>query len=145
MTPTVNSGFLYLIGIAILLLVTWIVVSIPLYFAGKLISGKHTTFGRAMAAAIVAPVLTLIIYYLMLASLALFLGSLAIVVGLLIAILVLSYIYAAFFRTSILGGFAIAVLATIITFVISFIVAALVALMGFATLPFAPGHGFSIP
>ncbi len=144
MMAILNSGLLAIVGIIITLFVTWIIVSIPLYFAAKVVSSKHTTFGKAMVAAIVAPLLTLLIYYIVTIGLALFLGPLAIAVGLIIAILVLSYVYASFFRTGMLGGFAIAVLATIITYIIAFVVlAALVGLLGISASTFP--HGFGGP
>lgn len=139
-----DSGLLAIIGIIITLLITWIIVSIPLYFAAKVISSKHTTFGKAMVAAVLAPLLTLFIYYVVTIGLAFFLGPLAIVVGLIIAILVLSYIYASFFGTGMLGGFAIAILATIITYIIVFVIlAALIALLGTSVATFP--HGFGGP
>lgn len=142
MMTTASIGLLSIVGIVITFIITWIVVSIPIYFAGKLISSKHTTFGRAMGAAVVAPVVTMIVYYLATLGLAIFIGPLSVLVGLIIAIIVLSYIYASFFKTGMLGGFAIAVLATIITYVIAFVVlAAMVALLGITTFPFPHGYG----
>lgn len=139
---TLSTGLASVIGIILTIIIAWIVISIPLYLAGKLISGRHTTFGKAMIAAIVAPLVTLFFFFLVTVGLALFLGPLSLLVGGIVAIAVLSYVYASIFDTSLMGGFAIAILGTIITYVMTFIVAALmVAVFGVTTNSFFPGNG----
>lgn len=139
---TLPTGLASVIAIVLTIIIAWIIISIPLYLAGKLISGKHTTFGRAMLAAIVAPVVTLFFFFLVTVGLALFLGPFSLIVGGIIAILVLSYVYASIFDTSLLGGFGIAILGTIITYIMTLIVAALmVSLFGITTSPILPGKG----
>ncbi len=123
-SPTLTLGSITVIILTIL--VSWIIISIPIYLAGKIISGKHTTFGKAMVAAIAAPIITLIFFFIVTIGLTIFLGPLAIVIGFIVSIIVLSYVYASIFDTGLLGGFAIAVLGTIITYVVSFIVALLI-------------------
>lgn len=146
MAVSAGTSSLYYLGLILALLVTWIVVSIPLYFAGKLISGKRTTFGRAMVAAIVAPVVTFISFIVVDLLLILFLGPLAVVIAFIIAILVLSYVYASMFRTGMLGGFGIAVLATVITYIIAFAVMALLATyLGFSSLTLPQGNNPFMP
>ena len=78
-----------------------------------------------MLAAIAAPIITLIFFFIVTVGLAIFLGPLAIILGFIVSILVLSYVYASIFSTGLLGGFAIAVLGTIITYVVIFVVAIL--------------------
>lgn len=137
-----SAGLASVIGIILTIIIAWIVISIPLYLAGKLISGKHTTFGRAMLAAIVAPVVTLFFFFLVTVGLTLFLGPFALIIGGIVAIGVLSYVYASIFDTSLFGGFGIAILGTIITYIMTLIVAALmVSLFGLTTNPFLPGKG----
>lgn len=146
MAMPLGSGFLSIIALVLAIIITWIIVSIPIYFAGKLISGKHTTFGKAMLAAIVAPLVTLFFFFIVTVALALFLGPFAAVIGLIVAVLVLSYVYASIFKTGLLGGFAIAVLATIISYLLAFVlVGVMAALFGVTTLPNLPGMGFHLP
>lgn len=146
MAVPLSTGTLYIVEVILTILITWIVVSIPIYFAGKIISKKHTTFGKAMLAAIAAPIVTLFFFFIVTVALTLFLGPLAVVVGLIIAILVLSYVYASIFDTGLLGGFGIAILATVISYVIALIVvAALALLFGVTTLPLLPGKGSPFP
>ncbi len=122
-SPTLTFGSIAVIILTIL--VSWIIISIPIYLAGKIISRRHATFGKAMLAAIAAPIITLIFFFIVTVGLAIFLGPLAIILGFIVSILVLSYVYASIFSTGLLGGFAIAVLGTIITYVVIFVVAIL--------------------
>lgn len=115
-----------LVVIILTIIVAWIIISIPIYIAAKIISRKHTTFGKAMLAAIVAPLVTFIFFFLVTAGLALFIGAFAVILGFIVAIIILSYVYASIFDTGLFGGFAIAVLGTIITYVVSFLVAVLI-------------------
>lgn len=142
MATTLPAGVGTLIGIVLTIVIAWIIISIPLYLAGKLISGKRTTFGKAMLAAIAAPLITMFFFFIVTVGLAIFIGPFSVLVGVLIAILVLSYVYASIFETGLLGGFAIAILGTIITYVIVVIVVAMMtALFGISTTPLLPGKG----
>lgn len=139
---SLQSGIASVIGIVLTIIIAWIIISIPIYLAGKIISGKRTTFGKAMLAAIVAPVVTLFFFFIVTAGLALFLGPFSVLVGAIIAILILSYIYGSIFDTSLLGGFGIAILGTVITYVMAVVVVALMAaLFGITSTPIFPGKG----
>lgn len=131
MIPSATGSVIALI---IAFIIAWIVISIPIYLAAKIISRRHTTFGKAMLAALAAPVITIIVFLIVSIGLTLFIGPFSILVGFLIAIVVLSYVYASIFDTGLLGGFAIALLGTIITYVISLVIALLLG----TTLVFSP-------
>lgn len=123
---TVSSLVLPSVGFILTIIIAWIIISIPIYLAAKIISRKHTTFGKAMLAAIAAPLVTLFVFFIVSVGLVLFIGPFAILLGFIVAIAVLSYVYASIFDTGLLGGFAIALLGTIITYVVSLLVALLI-------------------
>ena len=43
------------VDLIVVLVVAWILASFPIYVAGKIISGKDTSFGSAMIAALIGP------------------------------------------------------------------------------------------
>ncbi len=115
--PTTLSGaIIYLIGLVIL----WVVVSIPVYFAGKAITGGKSDFGDAMGATLGGAVG----YFLVLLGVSYFLeaviGSSAGVLALLLALVVWLAAYKVAFRTSWIKAVGIVVLAWVILVVIDF-------------------------
>jgi hypothetical protein len=125
---------LILLETIVALLIVWILVSIPAYIAGKIVAKENATFGRAMAATLLGP----IVYVIVLIAVDFFLGGLfgvaGYVAGFILALIAWVGIYKATFKTGWLGALAIAVLA-IIVFVI------LLLIMGFlfaSLLPFWP-------
>jgi hypothetical protein len=119
------------------LLILWIIVSIPVYFAAKLLVGSRAHFGSAMLATLVGPIIFAIVlgigYYL---AARIFAGL--DLLALLIAFLAWIWVYKAAFHTGWLHAFGIAILAIIIAIVIL----ALLALLGFAFHAFT--HVFSL-
>jgi len=129
---TLTSLLVTIIGLIIL----WIVVSIPVWIAGKAITGGKGTFGEAMLATLFGPivyVVTLIIVDFFLGS---FIGSSAYLIGLILAFIAWIWVYKASFKTGWLGGIAIAILAVIIFAVISIVLGALFGLI--VPAPFFP-------
>lgn len=111
----------FLVGLVIL----WILVSIPAYVAGKVVTGGRATIGEAMTATLGGA----IVYFVVLISVSFFLGS---VIGpsagafaLLLALLAWLAVYRAAFETSWFGALAIAILAVVVTFLLVLIVGAL--------------------
>ncbi len=117
------------VDLVVVLVIAWILASFPIYVAGKLISGKDTTFGSAMIAALIGPAVTLFFFIVVTVVLSPFLLGFAAVIGALFAIFALSYLFGALFRTHLLGGFAIAVLSLVITFIVFAIVSFLAVLL----------------
>lgn len=110
---------LSIVFVVLALIVAWIVASVPLYLAAKVVSGHKATFGRAMAATVLGPV----IMYLSLFAFTLFLFPLAgtilfAVLAFILAVAVLSWVYASIFDTSLIGGAGIAIIAVIISLII---------------------------
>ena len=107
------------------LIILWIIVSIPVWLAGKAVTGGKATFGDAMIATLFGPIvyaITLIIVGYFLGTL---IGSTAYIIALILALIAWIWVYKASFRTGWLGGIGIAILAWIIFVVISIIFGAL--------------------
>ena len=120
-----NMTWTSLIVTVIGLIILWIIVSIPVWLAGKAVTGGKATFGEAMIATLFGPIVyavTLIVVGYLLGAL---IGSAAYIIALILALIAWIWVYKASFRTSWLGGVAIAILAWIIFVVISIIFGAL--------------------
>ena len=116
---------LSLIAIIIGLVILWIIVSIPVYLAGKIVTGGRSTFGEAMAATVLGP----IVYFIVLTGVSLFLkgilGGAASTLGYILAFLAWIWVYKHTFKTGWLGGLAIAILAVIVFVIFGLVVGAL--------------------
>ncbi len=114
---TLTSILVTLIGLIIL----WIIVSIPVWLAGKAVTGGKATFGEAMIATLFGPIVYAITLFIVGYFLGTVIGSSAYIIALILALIAWIWVYKASFRTSWLGGIAIAILAWIIFVVISII------------------------
>jgi hypothetical protein len=118
---TLTSLLVTIIGLIIL----WIIVSIPVWLAGKAVTGGKATFGEAMIATLFGPIVyavTLIIVDYFLGAL---IGSTAYIIALILALIAWIWVYKASFKTGWLGAIGVAILAWIIFVVISIIFGAL--------------------
>ena len=114
---TLESLLLTIVGLIIL----WIIVSIPVWLAGKAVTGGKATFGEAMIATLFGPivyVITLLVVDFLLGAVV---GSAAYVIAFLLALIAWVWVYKASFKTGWLGAIAIAILAWIIFLVLSII------------------------
>lgn len=129
---TLTSLLVTIIGLIIL----WIIVSIPVWLAGKAVTGGKATFGEAMIATLFGPIvyaITVIIVDFFLGAL---IGSTAYIIALILAFIAWIWVYKASFKTGWLGGIAIAILAVILFAVISIILGAIFGLV--VPAPFFP-------
>lgn len=129
---TLTSLLLTIVGLIIL----WIVVSIPVWLAGKAVTGGKGSFGEAMIATLFGPIVytvTLILVDVFLGSL---IGSGAYIIALILAFIAWIWVYKASFKTGWLGGIAIAILAVIIFTIMSFVLGAIFGLI--VPAPFFP-------
>ena len=111
-------GILYtLIGLIIL----WIIVSIPVWLAGKAVTGGKATFGDALLATLAGP----IIYFVVVFLVGFFLGASALIFGYILALIAWIWVFKASFRTGWLRAILIAILAWVIFIVLSIIIGAL--------------------
>lgn len=131
--------------VAIGLFVAWIVISVPLYLAAKVVAGKKATFGKALIASLIGPIVEYLFLFVFILFLTPFIGLVAIPISLIIAVIILIYVYASIFNTSWLGGLGIAIIAFIISFIVIGIFSAFFAFLPFGTSVFHGGPRVGIP
>jgi hypothetical protein len=103
------------------LIILWIVVSIPVWLAGKTVTGGKGTFGEAMLATLLGPIVYAVTLILVDVFLGTIIGPGAYIIALILAFIAWIWVYKASFKTGWLGGIAIAILAVIIFAVMSFV------------------------
>jgi hypothetical protein len=106
-------------------LILWIVVSIPVWLAGKAITGGKATFGEALLATLAGPIVYFIVTFVVDFFLGALIGSTAFIFGYLLALIAWIWVYKTSFQTGWLRGIAIAILAWIILIVMSIILGSL--------------------
>ncbi len=116
-----NMTLLGLIETIVGLIILWIVISIPVWLAGKAVTGGKATFGEAMLATLAGPIVYVITLIAVSYFLGALIGSIAYVIALVLAFVAWIWVYKASFETSWLRGFAIAILAVILFIIIGFV------------------------
>lgn len=113
-------GILYtIIGLIIL----WIIVSIPVWLAGKAVTAGKATFGDALLATLAGPIVYFIVSFLV--GYFLGIGSTALVFGYILALIAWIWVFKVSFQTGWLRAILIAILAWIIFIVLSIIIGTL--------------------
>jgi len=115
---TVPGLIVTIIGLIIL----WIVVSIPVWLAGKVATGGKATFGDALLATLAGPIVYIIVAFLVGFLFSAVIGSAAIVFAYILALLAWIWVFKASFRTGWLQAILIALLAWVIYIILSIIV-----------------------
>jgi len=131
-----QTNLLNLVALIIGLVIVWIIVSIPAYLAGKVVTAGRSTFGEAMLATLFGPIVyavTLIVVDFLLG--AIIGGGVAYVFALILAFIAWVWVFKASFRTSWLGGLGIAILSVIVFWILSLI-------LGFLFRSIIPAHYF---
>ncbi len=118
---TVPNVLFTIIGLIIL----WIVVSIPVWLAGKAITGGKATFGDALLATLAGPIIYFIVTFIVDFFLSAVIGTSAFVFGYILALIAWMWVYKASFQTGWIRAILIAILAWVIFIVLSLIVGAL--------------------
>ena len=111
---------IYLVG----LLVLWIVVSIPVYFAGKAVKGGSASIGEAMGATLGGVIVYFLVFFVVSFFLGAVIGPSAGVIALVFGLLAWLAVFKGVFHTSWLGAVGIVVLAWIILLVLDFLLLA---------------------
>jgi hypothetical protein len=125
-----------LIAIIIGLIILWIIVSIPVYIAGKVVTGGSSTLGDAMLATLFGPIVYAITLFLVDYFLGQFIGSSSYILALILAFIAWLWVFKASFKTGWLRALAIALLAILIFTAISILFGALLGIM--VPAPFFP-------
>ncbi len=113
--PATAEGLLLL---AISLVVLWIVVSIPVYISAKMVTDGKADFGSAMGATLGGAVFYVIVLWAGTFLLEPLLGSSALVISFVLAILAWLAVYRASFNTSWLGALGIVFVGWLVLFVV---------------------------
>ncbi len=120
--PADPLGFvIYLVG----LLVLWIVISIPVYFAGRAIKGRTASFGDALGATLGGVIVYYIIYFAVALLLGAVIGSSAEVLALLLGLIAWLAVFRAAFHTGWFGAVGIVILSWLILLVLDFFLVAI--------------------
>ena len=114
---SVTSLIVTIIGLVIL----WVIVSIPVWLAAKAMTGGRASFGQALLATLVGPIVYFVVTWLVGLFLGAAIGSSAYIFGWLLALLAWIWVYKASFETGWIRAVLIAVLAWIIFIILSFI------------------------
>jgi len=123
---TLTGLLVTLVGLIIL----WIIVSIPVWLAGKAVTGGKGSFGDALLATLAGPIVYFIVLFLVSFFLSAAIGStVAFIFAYLLALLAWIWVYKASFHTGWLQGIAIAILAWVIFIILSIVVSALFGIM----------------
>ena len=120
--PSTAEGLLFL---AISLIVLWVVVSIPVYLSAKMITGDKADFGSAMGATLGGAVFYVIVLWAGTFLLTPVLGSSALAISFVLAIVAWLAVYRASFDTSWLGAIGIVVVGWLVLVVVDVILTAL--------------------
>jgi hypothetical protein len=107
------------------LIILWIIVSIPVWLAGKAVTGGKATFGDALLATLAGP----IVYFVVVLLVGYFLGASALIFGYILALIAWIWVFKASFQTGWLRAILIAILAWVIFVVLSIIIGALFGLV----------------
>ncbi|MDA4126840.1 MAG: hypothetical protein OK452_06535 [Thaumarchaeota archaeon] len=115
--PTTLVGVLVLIvGLVIL----WIIISIPVYFAGKVITDGKAEFGQAMGATLGGGLAYFVVYYGVAYLLGTLIGPSAAIFALILAVIVWVGVYRASFDTDWLRAIGIVIVGWLVLIVLDF-------------------------
>jgi hypothetical protein len=117
-----GTDLLTLLEVIVALLVVWIIVSIPAYIAGKVVTRENATFGRAMLATLFGPVVYVIVLAVADFVLGGLLGTTGYALGVIVAFIAWIGVYKGMFKTGWLRAFAVAILALIVFVVMLLII-----------------------
>jgi len=107
------------------LIVLWIIISIPVWLAGKVATGGRGTFGEALLATLAGPIVYVVVSFLVDLFLGALIGSAALVFGFVLALIAWIWVFKASFKTGWLKAVLIAILAWVIFIFLSILVGTL--------------------
>ncbi len=119
------AGLVGLVVVLVALIILWVIVSLPVYVAAKVVTSGKARFGQAMWATLGGA----IVFVIVLAVVSFFLGALigraADAFAVLLAFVAWLGLYRSIFEVGWLGAIGIAVLAVIVAFVMNLVLVAL--------------------
>ncbi len=117
---TFPSLLITIVGLVIL----WIIVSFPVYLAGKAVTAGKASYGDAMVATLFGPIVYVIVLFAVDFFLGSLIGSSAYFWALILAFIAWLAVYKSAFGTGWLAALGIAVLAVIVFFFLNIVLAA---------------------
>jgi len=108
-----------LITILVGYIIFWIMISIPVYVAGKILTAGKATFGEAMLSTLLGPVVYVIVLLLVHYFLGAIAGLSASIWAYILAFIAWIWVFKASFKTNWLAGLGIAILAVVILVVLN--------------------------
>jgi len=112
-------GISSIIVIIIGLIILWAIVSIPVWIAAKVVTSGKATFGSAMAATLLGPIVYFIVLFAVDTFLGAVIGSTAYVWASILAFLAWLAVFKGAFHTGWLGALAVAVLAILVFIILN--------------------------
>jgi len=106
-------------------IIFWIIISIPVYVAGKILTAGKATFGEAMLATLLGPVIYVIVLLLVNFFLGAIAGQSASIWAYILAFIAWIWVFKASFKTNWLAGLGIAILAVVILIVLNILLGSL--------------------
>ena len=131
-----NATPVDIVAIIIGLIILWILVSIPVYIASKIVTAGESTLGDAMIATLFGPIVYAITVFLVDYFLGALIGSGTQIWALILAFIGWIWVFKASFRTGWLRAIAIALLAVLVFTAISLLFGTLLGIM--VPAPFFP-------
>ena len=113
MIPSIGGEIGEIVGILIALVVIWIIVSLPVYVAAKIVKGSKATLGRAMLATLFGPIVFILVIVFT-SALLVELGIVFFFLPVAIAFIAFLGVYKSVLKTGWLGAFGISIIATVI-------------------------------
>ena len=111
------EAVIYLVGLVIL----WVIVSIPVYFAGRAVTGQKSTLGRAMWTTLAGGLVYFIVYAIVAFFLDAVIGASANAFAIVLAVLAWLGVYKSIFETTWLKAVAIVLLSWVILIILDLI------------------------
>ena len=118
-------------AVIISLLALWIIVSIPVWVAAKILAMGRVSFSRAMLVTALGPIVSAIVFFIFAALLTAIIGdsTLPVIIGLIVAFVAWIGVFKTGFHTGWLRALGIAILAVIVFAVIGLIISLLMQLI----------------
>ncbi len=124
-----NLSLTNLLIILIGLFILWVIVSLPVYIAGKIVTAGKSTFGEAMLATLFGPLVFIIVLVIVDFFLGELIGSSAFIWAYILAFIAWLWVYKASFHTGWLRALALAILAVIVFLIMSIILSAILGII----------------
>jgi len=117
-----SLGSLTLLNVIVLivgLMVFWMIVSIPVYIAGKIVTGGKSSLWNAMAATLLGPTVYVIVLFIADFFLGAIMGNNAYIWAFILAFVAWLWVYKSVFKTGWLGAIGISIIAVIVFVVVN--------------------------